>query len=59
MVSFAYGDPSACGSHLVAVDTNGDGADEAVLGEGTCPGRRPTAQSIELSGHLIDKWDDP
>ncbi|MDA2933675.1 hypothetical protein MYX82_04975 [Acidobacteria bacterium AH-259-D05] len=53
----AHEDPAACGGNLSTIDVNGDGRDEVVLGEGICPGRRPTVRIIDLDGNLLYQWD--
>ena len=53
----AHEDPAACGGNLSTIDINGDGRDEVVLGEGICPGSRPTVRILELDGNLLYQWD--
>ena len=53
----AYEDPAACGGNLSTIDLNGDGRDEVVVGEGICPGRRPTVRIMDLDGRLLHQWD--
>lgn len=53
----AHEDPAACGGNLSTIDLDGDGRDEVVVGEGICPGRRPTVRIIDLDGRLLHQWD--
>jgi membrane protease YdiL (CAAX protease family) len=53
----AYDDPAACGGNLSTIDLNGDGRDEVVVGEGICPGRRPTVRIMDLDGRLLHQWE--
>ncbi|MEE8350248.1 MAG: CPBP family intramembrane glutamic endopeptidase [Acidobacteriota bacterium] len=53
----AHEDPAACGGNLSTIDLNGDGRDEVVVGEGICPGRRPTVRIMDLDGRLLHQWD--
>ncbi|MFB3905465.1 MAG: type II CAAX prenyl endopeptidase Rce1 family protein [Acidobacteriota bacterium] len=52
----AFDDPQTCGSNIAAVDTNGDGRDELVLGEGIGPGRPYTIRIFRQNGEMIRKW---
>lgn len=53
----AYEDPSACGSNVGAVDLDGDGNDEMVLGDGTCRGGPSRVRIEDFSGKLLYLWD--
>lgn len=53
----AHEDPAACGGNLSTIDLDGDGRDEVVVGEGICPGRRPTVRIMDLDGRLLHQWD--
>ena len=53
----AHEDPAACGGNLSTIDLDGDGRDEVVVGEGICPGRRPTVRIMDLDGRLLYQWD--
>jgi hypothetical protein len=53
----AYQDRFSCGSHIAAVDINGDGEDELVLGEGTGPSRPSTVRILRLDGKLLQQWN--
>ncbi len=49
-------DPKSCGSNIAAVDVDGDGKDELVLGEGIGPKRPPLVRICRLNGQLITQW---
>lgn len=53
----AYESPGTCGSNVAAVDIDGDGRDEIVLGEGICGGSRPTVRIFNLEGILLHRWE--
>ena len=53
----AFKDPQSFGSNLTAVDINGDGEDELVLGEGVGSGRLPLVRIYQLDGHPITEWN--
>lgn len=53
---FPYRSPQACGSNLAAVDIDGDGIDEIVLGEGNCKGLPPDVRIVSLDGEIIHHW---
>ena len=53
---FAFNDPKSCGSNIAAVDIDGDGEDELVLGEGIGPGRPPLVRIYRLNGQLVARW---
>ena len=46
----AFEDPEAYGSNIAAVDIDGDGLDEVVLGEGIGPGRPSRVRVYRLDG---------
>jgi hypothetical protein len=50
------GQPSA-GLSLAALDVDGDGRDELVLGEGEGPGCRPVVRIVRLDGTLLIEWE--
>ena len=52
-----YEGPSVCGSNVSAVDLDGDGDDELVLGEGVCRGVPPRVRIENFSGKLLYLWD--
>jgi hypothetical protein len=54
---YAFQDPGAFGTNIGAVDTDGDGIDEIVLGEGIGPGRPPTVRILRQNGQLLAKWE--
>ncbi len=54
---FAFdGNPDRFGNSLVALDVDGDGTDEIVVGEGTGPGRGFEVQLRSTDGALIRAW---
>lgn len=53
----AAGGPEVCGGNLAAVDTDGDGADEIVLGEGICPAQPSTVRILTVDGQLLHSWE--
>jgi hypothetical protein len=53
----AAGGPEVCGGNLAAVDTDRDGADEIVLGEGICPGQPSTVRILSIDGQLLHSWE--
>ena len=53
---FAFEDPDSYGSNIAAVDIDGDGEDELVLGEGIGPERPPLVRVIRLNGQLVASW---
>ena len=53
----AFNDRETYGSNIAAVDIEGDGVDEIVLGEGIGPGRPPTVRILRLNGQLLAKWE--
>ncbi|MGH9341607.1 MAG: CPBP family glutamic-type intramembrane protease [Acidobacteriota bacterium] len=52
----ALDDPKSCGSNLAAVDIDGDGIDEVILGEGACPGRPSQVRIHRLDGTFVTEW---
>ena len=54
---FAFKDPESYGSNIAAVDIDGDGEDELVLGEGIGPERPPRVRLYRLNGQLIADWN--
>lgn len=53
----AAGGPGVCGGNLAAVDTDGDGTDELILGEGICPSQPSTVRILTVEGELISSWN--
>jgi len=53
---FGYQDESPCGTHVAAVDLDGDAVDEIVLGEGTCPDQPPIVRVIDRKGRIRFQW---
>lgn len=49
--------PSACGGNVAALDLDGNGRDEIVLGEGTCGGAGSTIRVLDLAGNLLYQWE--
>jgi len=54
---FGYEDDAPCGTHVAAVDIDGDSRDEMVLGEGICPGQPPVVRIVDRAGRLINQWE--
>ncbi len=54
---FAFHDLKTYGSNIAAVDADGDGSDEIVLGEGIGPGRPSTVRILRQNGQLLAKWE--
>ncbi len=54
---FGYDYKSPCGTHVTALDLNGDATDEIVLGEGICRDQPPIVRIIDRKGHLISQWE--
>jgi hypothetical protein len=52
----AFEDPRSCGSNIAAVDIDGDGEDEVVLGEGIGPERPSLVRIYRLNGRLVKRW---
>jgi hypothetical protein len=50
------GNKGSAGANLGAVDVDGDGEDELILGEGAAPGRPPLVRIFRLNGTLLDQW---
>ena len=53
----AFEDPETFGSNIAAVDFDGDGVDEVVLGEGIGPGRPPRVRIYRLDGQPVSDWE--
>ena len=53
----AFQDPEAYGSNIAAVDIDGDGLDEVVLGEGIGPGRPSRVRIYRLDGQPVADWE--
>jgi len=53
----AFDDRGAAGANLAAVDVDGDGIDELVVGEGCAPGRPPTVRIVDLEHRLLHQWN--
>jgi hypothetical protein len=53
----AFEDPETFGSNIAAVDFDGDGLDEVVLGEGIGPGRPARVRIYRLDGQPVADWD--
>ena len=53
---FGFEDPDSYGSNIAAVDIDGDGEDELVLGEGIGPERPPMVRIVRLNGQLVTTW---
>jgi membrane protease YdiL (CAAX protease family) len=53
---FGYEDPSPCGTHVAAVDIDGDAVDELILGEGICPGQPAVVRVLDRKKNLISRW---
>jgi hypothetical protein len=53
----SHKDPSPCGSNVTAVDLDGDGNDELVLGEGVCRDSPARVRVEDFSGKLLYLWD--
>jgi hypothetical protein len=49
-------DKGNAGANVGAVDVDGDGQDELILGEGAAPGRPPIVRIFRLDGTLLDQW---
>jgi Type II CAAX prenyl endopeptidase Rce1-like len=47
----------SCGANISAVDINGDGVDELVMGEGWGRGRPATIRILTLQGEILHTWD--
>ncbi len=54
---YAFKDPESYGSNLAAVDIDGDGEDELVVGEGIGLERPPLVRLYRLNGQLIANWN--
>lgn len=52
-----YPDPDPCGSNVSALDVDGDGRDEMLLGEGVCRDAPATVRIFDSSGALLYRWD--
>jgi hypothetical protein len=52
----AFEDPETYGSNIAAVDVDGDGIDEVVLGEGVGPGRPSRVRIYRLDGQPVADW---
>ncbi|MFZ0428854.1 MAG: hypothetical protein WAO20_12120, partial [Acidobacteriota bacterium] len=50
------GGKDGAGANLGAVDVDGDGQDELILGEGAAPGQPPVVRIFRLNGTLLDQW---
>ena len=46
----------ACGANLAALDLEGDGRDELIVGEGHCPGQSSRIGIYDLQGRLHHRW---
>jgi uncharacterized membrane protein YiaA len=53
----AFDDVETCGSNIAAVDIDGDGRDELVLGEGIGQGRPYIVRILRQDGALLAKWE--
>ena len=53
---FAFEDAGSYGSNITAVDIDGDGQDELVLGEGVGPQRPSLVRTYRLNGRLLRRW---
>ena len=53
----AFEDPETYGSNIAAVDIDGDGMDEVVLGEGIGPGRPSWVRIYRLDGQPVTDWE--
>jgi len=53
----AFEDPEAYGSNIAAVDIDGDGLDEVVLGEGIGLGRPSRVRIYRLNGQPVADWE--
>ncbi len=53
----AHQDPRACGANVSAVDTDNDGTDEILMGEGVCQQRPSTVRVLTPAGSEIHRWD--
>ncbi len=53
----AFEDPETYGSNIAAVDIDGDGMDEVVLGEGIGPGRPSWVRIYRLDGQPVADWE--
>jgi membrane protease YdiL (CAAX protease family) len=54
---FGYEDEEPCGTHVAAVDVDGNLVDEIVLGEGICPGQPPIVRIVNRTGKLLAQWE--
>jgi len=54
---FGYEDDAPCGTHVSALDLDGDSTDEIVLGEGMCPDQPAVVRIVDRQGRLISQWD--
>ncbi|HSR66847.1 MAG TPA: CPBP family glutamic-type intramembrane protease [Acidobacteriota bacterium] len=49
-------DEGGCGANVAALDVDGDGIDEVVMGEGHCPGAPPTVRVFRQDGTLLQRF---
>jgi hypothetical protein len=52
-----YESDGACGANLAAVDADGDGRDELIMGEGVGPGRPATVRVVQVSGQVVSTFE--
>ncbi len=55
----AIDDPDSHGANLAAIDIDGDGVEELVLGQGIGPGRLPKVWLFSIEGELRTSWELP
>ncbi len=57
--NFALGSEgeATCGATVGAVDANGDGVDEILIGSGYCPNQPSTVHVYELDGRPLEEWN--
>jgi hypothetical protein len=53
---FPFQDADCHGSNVGALDIDGDGRDEILLGEGIGAGRPPRVRILDTDGHLLSTW---